>query len=70
MEYIDVSSSNIRAVGYDEANSSMHVKFNSGSLYEYRNIPYYIYEGMLSATSVGRYFHSHVKNSFTYVQLQ
>lgn len=57
MEHISVSSSNIASVGYDTATCTLQIKFHSGGLYEYYDVPCYIYQGLMNAPSHGKYFH-------------
>lgn len=61
-----VSSSNIYAVGYDKEKKELFVEFHSGSVYTYFNVPEDIYDGLVSAGSVGKYFNAHVKDQFTF----
>lgn len=68
MERTPVSSSNIAAVGYDEPTKTLEVEFNSGLVYQYDSVPISIYESMISASSVGVFFHENVKGQFDYVQ--
>jgi hypothetical protein len=63
MEYANVSSSTIAAVGFDDTQSTLGVRFLSGREYHYFGVPRYIYEAILSASSVGQYFNEHVKKA-------
>lgn len=58
-----VSSSNIRSIGYD--NGTLEVEFNSGGIYQYKNVPQSLYTGLMNASSHGSYFAQYIKNSFT-----
>jgi hypothetical protein len=60
MERIPVSS-NLRSVGYDAATRTLEVEFKAGGLYRYLNVPAYVYDGLMSASSHGSYFDEHVK---------
>lgn len=57
-----VSSSNIAAIGYE--NGILHIRFNSGGLYEYSDVPESVYRGLMSASSHGQYFHAYIKNNY------
>ncbi|HUA94667.1 MAG TPA: KTSC domain-containing protein [Acidimicrobiales bacterium] len=50
-----MTSSNLRAVGYDYDTGEMRIDFNSGRTYSY-SVPAAIYEGLMGAPSKGRYF--------------
>lgn len=70
MDYVNVSSSNVAAVGYDEETSTLGVKFLNGSEYHYSGVPKSVYEGLLSAASVGGYFDQNVKKAgYGYVRV-
>lgn len=64
---IPVESSNVDSVGYDGVN--LFVKFKPNSLYVYFDVPFVIYEGLVSADSKGAFLHQYVKNSFGYKKL-
>jgi hypothetical protein len=64
-----VNSSNVASVGYDENSKVLEVAFKSGGVYQYSNVPRGIYEGMISATSVGSYFHKMVKEKFAFTKV-
>ncbi|MEW5803885.1 MAG: KTSC domain-containing protein [bacterium] len=59
-----VSSSNILSVGYDRETSILEVKFHSGHLYQYVNVPESVYHALMSASSKGSYLHAHIKDRY------
>ena len=59
-----VSSSNIAAIGYE--NGILHIRFHSGGLYEYSDVPESVYRGLMSACSHGQFFHAHIKSNYAY----
>lgn len=61
MNRIPVSSSNLASVGYDSENKILEIEFNSGSIYQYFNVPASIYSGLMSAASHGQYFDAYIK---------
>jgi hypothetical protein len=63
MNYESVNSSTLDAVAYDEASSTLGVRFKNGTEYEYSRVPETIYRGILTASSVGRYFDANVKKA-------
>lgn len=65
-----VSSSNLSSVGYDEDSKILEIEFNDGSVYQYSNVPQNIYEGLMSASSHGKYFHRNVRGSYNYKQIR
>ena len=58
MELTPVESSNIAAVGHADGN--LHVRFKSGAEYIYPGAPYEVYEKMVAADSVGRFFNANI----------
>ncbi len=66
MEHIPVISSNLRSVGYDPDSLTLEIKFRSGGLYQYYNVPVGVYEGLMSAGSHGGYHHQNIKWNYSY----
>lgn len=67
METHDVESSVIDAVGYARV---LELRFDSGRIYQYYNVPEDVYQGMLAADSKGRYFNAHIRDKFPYQEVQ
>ena len=65
-----VSSSNVAEVGYDEETQEVYVRFLNGSLYVYKGVPKFEYEGLLNAPSVGSYLHRNFKNVYPYERIK
>ena len=63
---VSVDSSNVRAVGYDDAQNTQQVEFLIGSLYQYFNVPMYVFEGLLTAGSVVSCLHQTGKGVYRY----
>lgn len=59
-----VTSSNIEQIDYE--NGNLIVEFKNNSKYLYKNVEREIYEKMLLAESVGKYFHSTIKGKYEY----
>jgi len=53
MEMIRVSSSAIRAVGYDQSTQRMRITFEQGDSYDFCGVPLHVYDGLMSASSKG-----------------
>ena len=62
-----VSSSNIASIGYE--NGILHVSFHSGSTYAYFNVPQFVYDELMAASSHGKYFHAHIRGRYEYARL-
>lgn len=57
-----VKSSNLAAVHHDGAH--LKVQFTNGATWRYADVPASKYEAMLSAPSVGGYFHKHIRSHY------
>jgi hypothetical protein len=60
-----VQSSDLAAVDYDWS-GTLTIEFHSGGVYEYYHVPSSEYDGLMNASSHGRYFHTHIKNQYDY----
>ena len=69
VEMIEVTSSNIESVGYDNDEQTLFVKFKSGTTYSYSEVPVEIYDEMLQADSKGKYFYANIKSVYAYNKL-
>jgi len=61
---IDVKSSNIKAVAYDESSMKLYIKFHTKKVYVYSKVPRITYTGLMVSDSKGSFFASHVKKQF------
>jgi hypothetical protein len=61
MERKNVSSSNLKSVGYDYSTQTLEIEFLNGGLYQYSGVPGSVYNGLMSASSHGSYFDQYVK---------
>ena len=61
MQYVDVTSSSIRALGYDESQLLMRIKFQDGEVYDYTGVSSIAYVQLLAAPSIGQHFNAHIR---------
>ena len=61
MEMTPVSSSDIASVGYDYDSATLRVTFLKSGTYDYYSVPSEIYDGLMSASSKGKYLNLYVK---------
>lgn len=59
-----VISSNVSAVGYDEASKTLAVQFSSGGTYHYHDVPKDAHDAFLAAKSLGGHFAQHLRTKF------
>ena len=64
MEMHDVQSSVVAAVGYDRDRNVLEVRFRSGRIYHYFDVPQELFEELLGAPSVGQFFNEVVRPRF------
>lgn len=69
VERTPVDSSDIASVGYCASSNVLEVEFHSGGLYEYYEVPLAVYEGLMSATSKGSYFHREIRGFYRYARI-
>jgi len=69
-EMTPVTSSNISEIGYDDAAQEVYVRFLNGSLYVYKGVPQFEFDGLLNAPSIGSYLHRNYKNVFPYERVE
>ena len=63
MERAPVTSSNLISIGYDPASETLEVEFKGG-VYQYYNVPQFIYDQLMQATSLGIFFNANIKNAY------
>ena len=62
MERQYVESSMISSIGYDSDNAILEIEFKSkGVVWQYYDVPQYVYDEMMGSNSIGKYFHAHNK---------
>ena len=59
-----VQSSMIASFGYDPANSILEVEFIKGAIWQYQDVPEYMYNEMKSCDSCGKYFNANIKGQY------
>lgn len=66
-----VKSSSIAAAGFDknEITGTLRVRFLTGAIYAYKDVPESVYQGLLAAPSAGQYLVSHIKNKYSFTKL-
>lgn len=67
---ISVKSSNLRAVDYNPSTHMLTVWFRNGTVYEYYGVLQSVFDGLLSATSKGRFHHRYIRYSYRYRRIR
>lgn len=64
LERTQVKSSNLKSVGYDQDAKTLEVEFHGGRIYEYYGVPPRVHQELMSASSLGKYHASNIKNVY------
>ena len=69
IEMLAVSSSNVESIGYDETTQTLQVRFLSGGIYIYKNVPLMEFECLRAAPSIGGYLNRNIKGAYAYEKI-
>ena len=61
-----VQSSNLSSVGYDSENQILEIEFKKSGIYQFFKVQLNVYNGLMTASSLGEYFNAYIKNNFAY----
>ena len=61
---MEVKSSVLLAVGYEQISETLRVVFNSGSEYRYTGVPIQVYRNLCNAESIGQEFNRTIRNRY------
>nr|VFJ75486.1 MAG: KTSC domain-containing protein [Candidatus Kentron sp. FM] len=65
IQWTSVSSTAIRKIGYEPSTRQMYIDFeDSDPYYTYCRVPQHVFEQFVSASSVGRFYHQHIKDQY------
>ncbi|MBI5729359.1 MAG: KTSC domain-containing protein [Candidatus Magasanikbacteria bacterium] len=66
MYRVPVSSSNICSIGYAPQTSMLEVEFTSGDVYQYFDVPEYLHQQFLHASSHGEFLNDYIRYNYRY----
>lgn len=69
MDFTPVESQMILGVRYNETTYELDIVFRTGEKYRYKNVPLFVYDGLMNAASHGEYMHKKVLGRFKYERL-
>lgn len=69
MDREPVSSSTILSIGYDSGSETLEIEFRETGVYQYLNVPQFIWEQLMSADSVGKFFNAEIKNAYPFAKV-
>lgn len=59
-----ISSSAISEISYDWSSRLLFITFHSGGTYTFYRVPPDIYQGLISASSAGRFYHTYIRGRY------
>lgn len=62
-------SSQVASVGYDEPSKTLAVKFHSGGVYHYHDVPPEKHQEFLKAPSAGKFLGAHIKPAHKFTKI-
>jgi lysyl-tRNA synthetase class 2 len=62
----DAESTVIKDSGYAPLSNTLEIQFQSGSIYQYFDVPMQVYEELKAAPSQGQYFNANIRNAYQY----
>jgi len=69
-EWIGVDSSNLESVGYVKTTRTMYIRFRSGKIYSYHDVEEVVFNELVGAESVGKFFNEFIRGGgYEYTQL-
>ena len=69
MHRTPVTSSNILSIGYDPHSAVLEVEFTSGDVYQYLNVPEFLFQQFLHAGSHGHFLNEHIRYNYRYQKI-
>ena len=69
MNRITVESRIVATVGYDDPSSTMELEFVDGGVYRYFVVPRSVFDDLLAADSIGRFFHEYIRGVYPFERI-
>lgn len=69
MSWINVSSTNLSRVRYDDSKNILEIEFQGGRVYQFFDVPKQVFEDLLNAESNGKFFHEQIKGHYRYARV-
>jgi len=63
------TSSRIDSMEYDSDTEVLQISFKRGGVYRYENVPWNVWDQLISSTSVGKGFNTLIKGQFSFTKL-
>lgn len=69
MKSVDVDSTLIHSIRYDEAHRMLEISFNDDGTYRYYEVDPEVVEEFLESDSKGKYFTDHIRDVFLFTRV-
>jgi hypothetical protein len=70
MNRITVESRLVATAGYHDASSTMELEFVDGGVYRYLVVPRSVFDALLAADSIGRFFQEHIRGVYPFERIR
>lgn len=70
MNRIALESRTLATAGYDDPSATMELEFVEGRVYRYFVVPRSVFDALLSADSVGRFFQENIRDVYPYKRIR
>jgi len=66
MQTVDVNSTAIQTAEYEYDNYRLRLTFKNGSSYDYTKVPNFVFEGLRTSASKGKFINKYILSSYYY----
>ena len=70
MSAVPLNSTVLQAAAYQNRSCRLELKFRSGAVYHYFDVPEWRYQQLLQAESKGRYLNQHIRNHYAFAKIR
>lgn len=67
--WMEVESEAIRAISFNQSTSQLKIKFTNGSVYQYDEVPFAVFDAFTIADSKGKYFNRFIDKYYSYQRI-
>lgn len=67
---LNMPSSVVAAIRYDQASATLRIIFVSGMVYDYKEVPEKVYKAMKAATSKGTFLNRRIKGHYEFEKIR
>jgi hypothetical protein len=64
MDKIEIESSTIKSIGYDDALNFLEVSYKKGTTYRFYDVPQDLFEDLMESKSKGKFLRENIEKKF------